>query len=227
MCSSVQHVSLGRQSPSVAAGPPSSRSRATVVVAQVPPNDGPLYQSSGVFWQRRGSHTTPMTAEELHAHLHAAGVQTWEQAICRHAELDHLDTDLIDRYLNLRMEHSRINLHHMPREEMLIRLKCAARDAAGQVRPTNVGMLLFGLDPQLFIPQSEVVCVRYADSLSVGKYQDRKNIGGTITEIITKAADFLRLDICERAEIIWQYAAAVREAGEREMMGKQLMPCTS
>ncbi len=174
----------------------------SLVVAQVPPNDGPLYQASGVFWQRRGTHTTPMTVEEIHAHLHTSGALAWEQAICQHTTLADLDADLIGRYLNLRDEHSRINLRHMPHEEMLIRLKYAARDSDGHIRPTNVGMLLFGLDPQLYLPQSEVVCIRYADSLGVGKYQDRKNIGGTITEIIDKAADFLRLNIREGAEII-------------------------
>jgi len=144
-----------------------------LVVAQVPPNDGPLYQASGVFWQRRGTHTTPMTVEDIHVHLHASGALAWEHAICQHTTLADLGADLIGRYLNLRDEHSRINLRHMPHEEMLIRLKYAARDSDGHIRPTNVGMLLFGLDPQLYLPQSEVVCIRYADSLGVGKYQDR------------------------------------------------------
>ena len=31
--------------------------RRRLVVASVPPNDGTLYQSSGVFWIRRGTHT--------------------------------------------------------------------------------------------------------------------------------------------------------------------------
>ena len=35
--------------------------------------------------------------------------------------------------------------------------------------PTNVGMLLFGRDPQWRIPQSEIVCVRYADTIGVRK----------------------------------------------------------
>jgi ATP-dependent DNA helicase RecG len=175
---------------------------ATVVVAQIPPSDGPLYQASGVFWQRRGTHTTPMTVEEIHAHLHTSGALAWERALCPHATLEDLDADAIDRYLNLRDERSRSNLRHMPREEMLLRLHCAGRASDGQLRPTNVGMVLFGLDPQLFVPHSEVVCIRYADSLGVGKYLDRKNVSGTITEIIDTAADFLRLNIREGAEII-------------------------
>lgn|GEM_PF-3205388 len=35
----------------------------------------------------------------------------------------------------------------------------------GEVRPTNAGILMFGYDSQLYLPQSEVVCIKYADPL--------------------------------------------------------------
>ena len=36
-----------------------------VVVATVPPDNGSVYQASGVFWVRRGTHTVPLSADEL------------------------------------------------------------------------------------------------------------------------------------------------------------------
>src|SRR3546814_14299355 len=54
-------------------------------------------------------------------------------------------------------------------------------------------MLMFGYDPQLFIPQSEVVCIRYADALGVGGYVDRKNFIGNLPELIDKTAEFITL----------------------------------
>ncbi len=43
---------------------------------------------------------------------------------------------------------------------MLPALKAVGRDlATGQLRPTHAGILMFGLDPQLPLPQSEVVCI--------------------------------------------------------------------
>ena len=33
-----------------------------LVVAMVPASDGPVYQSSGVFWVRRGTHTVPLSS---------------------------------------------------------------------------------------------------------------------------------------------------------------------
>jgi predicted HTH transcriptional regulator len=138
---------------------------ADLVVARIPPNGGQLYQASGVFWQRRGTYTTPMTVEEVHAHLHTTGALAWERKVCPNATLDDLDPELLDGYLNLRDERSRNHLRQMPRDELLIRLHCAARDTDGQVRPTNAGVLMFGRDPSLLVPQNEVVCVRYGDSL--------------------------------------------------------------
>ena len=175
---------------------------ATVVVAHIPANDGQLYQASGVFWQRRGTYTTPMTAEEIHAHMHSTGTLAWERMVCPNATLDDLDPDLLDAHLNLRDERSRNHLRQMPCDELLVRLHCAAHDTDGPLRPTNAGVLMFGRYPSLLVLQNEVVCIRYGDSLGVGRYQDRKNISGTITEIIDKAADFLRANIREGAEII-------------------------
>jgi ATP-dependent DNA helicase RecG len=54
----------------------------TLVVAQVPPNDGTLYQASGVFWIRKGTHTVPMSSSEVSGHLHASGALQWETALC-------------------------------------------------------------------------------------------------------------------------------------------------
>lgn len=51
---------------------------------------------------------------------------------------------------------------------------------------------MFGLDPQLPLPQSEVVCIKYADPLGVRRYIDRKNFHGTLPELVDQASGFLR-----------------------------------
>ena len=53
-------------------------------------------------------------------------------------------------------------------------------------------MLMFGYDPQLYLSQSEVVCIKYADPLGVRRYIDRKNYHGTLPELIDQASGFLR-----------------------------------
>jgi ATP-dependent DNA helicase RecG len=165
-----------------------------VVAMQVPPNNGTLYQASGVFWKRQGSHTVPMSSEEVEAHLNTYGSTHWETLPITKAHLKDINYDLVERYLSYRAERSRRNLRYTSREDLLLGLECAARDPdGGQLRPTSAGLLMFGYDPQLHIPQSEVVCIRYQDTLGVGGYVDRKNFTGNIPELIDKAAEFITL----------------------------------
>jgi predicted HTH transcriptional regulator len=99
---------------------------------------------------------------------------------------------LFDRYLSNRAGCARRPLRYTAPEELLVGLEAAAPDpTTGTVRPTHAGMLLFGYDPQLHIPQSKVVCIRYADSLGVGRYLDCKNFTGTLPELIDQTAEFL------------------------------------
>jgi ATP-dependent DNA helicase RecG len=51
---------------------------------------------------------------------------------------------------------------------------------------------MFGLDPQLPLPQSEVVCIHFADTLGVRSCIDRKNFLGTLPSLIDQTASFLK-----------------------------------
>ena len=165
-----------------------------IVAVQVPPNNGTLYQSGGVFWKRQGSHTVPMSSEEVESHLNTYGSTHWETALCPRATLQDINYDLVERHLSYRAERSRRTLRFTSPDDLLLGLECAAPDpATGKLRPTNAGMLMFGYDPQLFLPQTEVVCIRYADTLGVGGYLDRKNFTGNLPEIIDKTAEFMTL----------------------------------
>lgn len=77
--------------------------------------------------------------------------------------------------------------------DLLLGLHAAARDVpTAEARPTNAGMLLFGLDPQLPIPQSEVVRVKFTDTLGVRMYIDRETVLGTPPTLVDQASSFLK-----------------------------------
>ena len=127
----------------------------------------------------------------------------WELDICPHATFDDLDPVLIKRYVQLRDERSQRKLQSTSLDDIFTGLKCVAYDTQTNVlRPTHVGMLLFGHNPQFHIPQSEIVCVRYDDALGAGAYRNRKILNGTLTEMIDQAADFVRQSMLMGAEII-------------------------
>jgi len=165
----------------------------TLVTAEVPPNTGRLYQYDGACYVRRGTTTVPLSVEEIKTFLNHSGLAEWELALGPDwMTATDLDLDAIERYLAYRAERSRNRKRFGEASELLPALRAVGRDpSSGQVRPTNAGILMFGLDPQLPLPQSEVVCIKYADSLGVQRYIDRKNCRGTIPELIDQASKFI------------------------------------
>ena len=175
---------------------------AKVVAIKIPRNNGTLYQVANGFLLRKGSFTMHMTTEEVEERLGTYGSTRWERGLCTRASMADLDHSLIEKYLAYRGERGRRSRRYTSTEELLVGLECAATDRQSQeLKPTNVGILMFAYDPQLYLPQSEVVCIRYADSLGVGKYIDRKNLFGNVVELIDKATDFLNIHSKVGAEI--------------------------
>ncbi|MHB8599721.1 MAG: ATP-binding protein [Ktedonobacteraceae bacterium] len=172
-----------------------------LVVASVPPNSGPIYQSSGVCWVRRGTHTIPLGVSEMFELANDRGLVSWERQPARKATMEDIDMERVKAYLGRRSERSRSGgrLNHV--EKALVGLDCATAKSDGELVPTNAGILFFGYEPQQHILQSDVVCVLFRDELGVGKYIDRKNITGTIQELIDEAEAFLNRYVAVGARV--------------------------
>jgi predicted HTH transcriptional regulator len=165
----------------------------TLITVAVPPNVGRLYQYDGACYVRRGTNTVPLSVEEIQAYLNRSGLVGWELVVGPEwMTVDDLDIDAVERYLAYRAERSRNRKRLGEALDLLPALKAVAPDpVSGRLRPTHAGILMFGLDPQLPLPQSEVVCIKYADPLGVRRYIDRKNFRGTLPELIDQASRFL------------------------------------
>ncbi len=161
-----------------------------VVVATIPPSRGPVYQASGVFWIRRGTHTVPLSASEMLELANDRGLQDWGLQPVRDATMKDIDPERVDAYVRQRSARSRGLRRFDNLQQLLVGLKCA-RIVNRKAVPTNAGLLFFGYDPQQHLIQSEVVCVLYRDTSGVGGYADRKIITGTIQELIDETEAFL------------------------------------
>jgi ATP-dependent DNA helicase RecG len=161
-----------------------------VVVATIPPSRGPVYQASGVFWIRRGTHTVPLNASEVLELASDRGLQDWELLPVRDATMKDIDPERVEAYVRQRSARSRSFRRFDNLQQLLIGMKCA-RTVQRKTVPTNAGLLFFGYDPQQHIIQSEVVCVLYRDTSGVGGYADRKIITGTVQELIDETEAFL------------------------------------
>jgi len=165
----------------------------TLVTVTVPPNTGRLYQYDGAFLVRRGTQTVPLTLDEIHAYLNAYGNSRWEIGVAPRATLEDIEVAAVERHLSFRAERSRERQRYVEPTDLLLSLEAAVDDPqSGRVRPTNAGLLMFGYDPQLQIPQSEVVCIKYADTLGVRSYVDRRNLRGTLPELVIQTSLFLK-----------------------------------
>jgi ATP-dependent DNA helicase RecG len=176
-----------------------------LVVAQIPPNNGVLYQSGGVFWIRRGTHTVPLELAEVERFLYRTGHLDWETQIQPLASLNDLDQMEIKEYLE---QYNRLlgRVDRIPDIwERLLKLQCVAWSTdlinGKELRPTNAGLLLFGYSPRDFFTGAEIVATYYQDNTGVRRYTDRKIIIGTLTQQIEAVEEFLRLHIQVGARI--------------------------
>ncbi|GAC1390363.1 MAG: hypothetical protein NVSMB38_07930 [Ktedonobacteraceae bacterium] len=163
-----------------------------VIVATVPSNNGSVYQASGVFWVRRGTHTVPLSASELLEMAHDRELVHWELLPARGAGMADIDLDKVETYLQQRSMRSRQAGRFENMEQVLIGMACAVVLEEGKVVPTNAGVLFFGHAPQMHLMQSEVDCVLFRGATGMSRYTDKKVITGTVQELIDSAETFLR-----------------------------------
>ncbi len=173
-----------------------------LVVIGIPPRRGPLYQSSGVFWIRRGTHTVPLTLQEVFELAYDRGLIRWELQPARKATLQDIDLQRVHAYLRQRSSLRPAQDSRFEEiEQVLIGMDCATVTVHGDVLPTNAGILFFGAHPQYSLPHSEVVCVLFRDALGVGGYLDRKIITGPLPTLIDETELFLQKYIAVGARI--------------------------
>ncbi len=110
---------------------------------------------TGAFYVRRGSTTDKATTHEIANMLQQFGMLSFENVPCRNAALDELDFGLIEKHIGY------IGTYRKHDKLMLTTLGIIAADLEKYTYyPTYGGLLLFGKNPQSFIPQA-VIEVQY------------------------------------------------------------------
>jgi len=191
-----------------------------VVVATVMPSHGPVYQSGGICWVRRGTHTMPLSVPELLEMVNDRGMQDWELLPARRAMMQDIDLGKVEVYVQHRSTSGGQLERFTDIEQVLLGMECVTMTANGEVVPTNAGILFFGSSPQQHMMQSEVVCVLFRDAVGASRYADKKVITGTLQELIDGAEAFLnryiavgaRIEGWKRVDIPEHSIGALREA---------------
>ncbi len=115
--------------------------------------------SDGRALVRRGGENRPLSPSELETLVGNRSMGEFETEEVPGAARTDLDEDVIDEYLEKRQQRSPHGTL-LPKDRLLQQI--GAISAGGT--PTVSGMLLFGREPQLFLPHSRAVFVKFDDS---------------------------------------------------------------
>lgn len=156
-------------------------------VVHVPPGLSQVYSIKGQYLTRAGKENRAMSTAELRTLLIARGEGHFEASVVPGAGRAELDDGAVARYLE--------RLSGLPAASpsaALLTRGCLKATPQGDPEgsPTYAGILLFGRNPQQFLPSAEVIAVRYAGATMSDEFV-REDIRGTLGDQIRRAEAFL------------------------------------
>lgn len=183
-----------------------------VLVVQVPPDLPHVYNFDGRYVIWSDDQVAPLSGHALRQLIFARGESGFEHLVVPDATLRTINWEVVTAYTQ-----SVEGLRHLSAEEALIKRNCL-KDEGGKLRPTYAGILLFGLDPQHWLPDSGMTVARYT-GLQMSDAFIRADIQGTLPEQARKAEAFVleninrgvTLNALQRTEEYIYPVVAVRE----------------
>ncbi len=150
---------------------------------------------------RRGTENVPVQGTELEQLLAGRPSGDFELQPVPGASRDDLDEDVIEDYLERRQKR---NPRHtvLPKDKLLQQIGAITEDRT----PTISGLLLFGKEPQLFLPHSRAIFVKFADVQPRGPegnfgYGRREEFIGPLPLIIERAWRVIWEEMDKRAVV--------------------------
>ncbi len=151
----------------------------------IPPGLPHIYTYLGRYLGREGRHNTPIPPGLLRKKLIERGVVQFEARVVVNGSIEDLDSELVRAYA----DHIAL-----PQEEdlnqLLVRRNCLMR-VDGRLAPTYAGLLLFGKNPQRWVPNALVLAARFSGS-SLSDAFVKQEITGTLPQQLRQAETFVR-----------------------------------
>ena len=170
----------------------------TVVAITVPPGLPHVYAHEGTYWQRQGSENVALGPRPLRELFLARSSPGLDSQPVPGATRQDIDWEAVRSYAAALPVRPGGSL-----EDLLRQRGGLCTDGT----PTCAGLLLFGREPQRFLPSAEIILVRYPGT-TMGDVFLKEVARGTLPEQIRRAEAFLtanmrrgaRIDALERAE---------------------------
>jgi ATP-dependent DNA helicase RecG len=150
---------------------------------------------------RKGTENRPVEGADMDLLLANRPIGDFELQEVPGAKRDDLDDDVIDYYLERRQRRNPRGTV-LPKDKLLQQIGALTE----QRTPTVSGLLLFGKEPQLFLPHSRAIFVRFADVQPRGPegsfgYGRREEFTGPLPQIIDRAWRVIWEEMDKRAVV--------------------------
>jgi ATP-dependent DNA helicase RecG len=190
-----------------------------VLVIAVAEGDRKPYLVDGRCYVRAGSTTRPATRDEIFRLGYQYRLLRYDEQPAPGATYDDIDPTQVDRYLQRRVEVRGMAGPVPSDRRQLLRNLDALTKVGEELIPTRGGLLVFGREPQKFLPHSEIRLARFK-GVEMGNFVDRADLRGTLPEMIDEAEKFVRRNIrligvregFQRVDRLEYPLVAVREA---------------
>lgn len=167
---------------------------ANVVKVAIPAGLPHVYSLGGRYMGREQRYTNPLSARKLRQLLLERGIVHFESRVPAGATLDDLDFDQVSAYAEM------LNLPGgEPPQEALLRRGCLVPPSnggnglskTGNYVPTYAALILFGKQPQRWLPNAMVMAVRFS-GISFADHFVKQEISGTLPQQLRRAEQFVR-----------------------------------
>ena len=161
----------------------------TVIVVTVSRSEDKPHLVRGRAYKRVGAADVQMSRAEYERLLRDRPGAEYDGQVVAQATEDDIAWDKVERYLVLR-ERGTGRRVTIPPQQVLQARSCLV-EADGTLRPTIAGLLLFGADPQAFLSRSHITVVRFRGQNTAHGYYDRRDLMGTLVEMVDAAEAYL------------------------------------
>jgi ATP-dependent DNA helicase RecG len=166
-----------------------------VLHIDIPPGLPHIFGLEGRYFWREGNQTLPIPPRKLRQLLVEKGMVLFESQSPLDATDRDLDESQIDRYAQAYYTASKIEDWelHPGINEILIQRGCLQGDEE-DLRPTYAGLLLFGRNPQRWLPTAQILAARFSGH-SFGDRFVKEEMNGSILSQLQQAEKFLRANL--------------------------------
>ncbi len=158
-----------------------------LVVVKVPKTSSGCHTFKGRLFVRMGSTTRQLEGSAQLEFLRDKGTLMFDEATTN-ASVQDIDEKKIRQYLKKRQQENFLDQYSI--EDFLLNSRLASMN--GELKIKNPAILLFGKQPQNFLPQSEIRAVCFKGDEKGGEVISSRILGGSLEQQIEDAISFIQ-----------------------------------